>query len=205
MKQFKQIISMFLVIVMVMSLLPLSVIAEDIHNTHTVQFKLNYNGAHKIPSQKVADGECAVQPEDVTREGWIFEYWYVKTGDGIQKFDLSQPITEDVTLYARWDEDIEYWGPIWNRNILGAIEDGKDEEENDIDLPKTVAFITNQELQFKHGCTLTIFFNATIEHVSRNSYAHMARNRRTYSFNTCVHYCIQMEDNGPYDFHQTCR
>ena len=50
-----------------------------------------------------------------------------------------------------------------------------------------------------------IFFNATIEHVSRNSYARMARNRRTYSFNSCVHYCIQMEDNGPYNFHQTCR
>jgi len=140
MKQFKQIISMFLVIVMVMSLLPLSVIAEDIHNTHTVQFKLNYNGAHKIPSQKVADGECAVQPEDVTREGWIFEYWYVKTDDnGIQKFDLSQPVTEDVTLYARWDEDIEYWGPIWNRNIFGAIENSKDDEEvTDIALPQTV-------------------------------------------------------------------
>lgn len=121
MKRFTKALSMLLAIVMVVGLLPLSIIAEDIQTTHTVQFKLNYNGAHKIPSQKVADGECAVQPEDVTREGWIFEYWYVKTGDGIQKFDLAQPITEDVTLYARWDEDITYWGAIWNRNITGSI------------------------------------------------------------------------------------
>lgn len=141
MKRFTKALSMFLAILMVVSLLPLSVIAEDIQNavsTHTVSFKLNYNGAHKIPSQKVADGECAVQPEDVTRTGWIFEYWYVKTGDGIQKFDLSQPITEDVTLYARWDEDITYWGPIWNRNILGAIADsekeGKPETDGDISI-----------------------------------------------------------------------
>lgn len=128
MKRFTKAISMLLVIVMVVSLLPLSVIAEDIHNTHTVQFKLNYNGAHKIPSQKVADGECAVQPEDVTRTGWIFEYWYVKTSDGIQKFDLSQPITEDVTLYARWDEDISFWGPIWSRNILNGIENSMEDD-----------------------------------------------------------------------------
>lgn len=138
MKRLVKAISMLLAIVMVVSLLPLSVIAEDIHSTHTVKFNLNYNGAHKIPSQKVADGECAVQPEDVTREGWIFEYWYVKTGDGIQKFDLSQPITGDVTLYASWDEDIEYWGPIWNRNIVGAIEDSKEEGDWVYKLPDSV-------------------------------------------------------------------
>ena len=129
MKRFTKALSMLLAIVMVVGLLPLSIIAEDIQTTHTVQFKLNYNGAHKIPSQKVADGECAVQPDDVTREGWIFEYWYVKTGDGIQKFDLSQPITEDVTLYARWDEDITYWGPIWGRNILSGIAESEKEDK----------------------------------------------------------------------------
>lgn len=151
MKRFTKALSMLLAIVMVVGLLPLSIIADDIQTTHTVQFKLNYNGAHKIPSQKVADGECAVQPEDVTREGWIFEYWYVKTGDGIQKFDLSQPITEDVTLYARWDEDISFWGPIWSRNILMGIENSKkddttetpDEEEPDDD---TSGDLTYEEL-----------------------------------------------------------
>lgn len=144
MKRFTKALSMLLAIVMVVGLLPLSIIAEDIQTTHTVQFKLNYNGAHKIPSQKVADGECAVQPEDVTREGWIFEYWYVKTGDGIQKFDLSQPITEDVTLYACWDEDITYWGPIWSRNIIGAIESSKNDDNSDTeDGSHTVTFASN--------------------------------------------------------------
>ncbi|MBQ7929860.1 MAG: InlB B-repeat-containing protein [Clostridia bacterium] len=145
MKRFTKALSMLLAIVMVVGLLPLSIIAEDIQNTHTVQFKLNYNGAHKIPSQKVADGECAVQPEDVTREGWIFEYWYVKTGDGIQKFDLSQPITEDVTLYSRWDEDITYWGPIWNRGILNGITESEkdDESETEGDDVYTVTFDPN--------------------------------------------------------------
>lgn len=128
MKHFTKALSMLLAIIMVVGLVPLSIFAEDMQKTHTVQFNLNYNGAHKIPSQKVEDGECAVQPENVTREGWIFDYWYVKTGDGIQKFDLSQPITEDVTLYARWNEDITYWGSIWNRNILNGIAESEKED-----------------------------------------------------------------------------
>ncbi len=125
MKRFTKALSMLLAIVMVVGLLPLSVIAEDIQDamkTHTVQFKLDYNGAHKIPSQEIPDGECAVEPENATREGWILKFWYIKTGgNGIEKFDFSQPITEDITLYARWDEDINYWGPIWNNQITDAI------------------------------------------------------------------------------------
>lgn len=133
MKHYARVISMLLAIVMVVGLLPLSIIAENIQNTHTVQFNLNYNGAPKLPSQKVEDGACAVQPEGVVREGWIFQYWYVKTGgDGIQKFDLSQPITKNMTLYARWDEDNEYWGPIWNQNLLGAVADDGEKNEDSI-------------------------------------------------------------------------
>jgi len=140
MKRFIRLLSMFLVIIMVVGMLPLSVIAENIQNVYTVQFKLSYNGAHTIPSQKVADGECAVQPENVTREGWIFKYWYMRTGHGTQKFDLSQPITEDITLYAHWDEDTEYWAPIWNRNILNGIANSNKYEDGDT---YTVTFDAN--------------------------------------------------------------
>lgn len=121
MKRFAKALSMLLAILMVVGLTPLSIIAEDMQKTHVVAFNLNYNGAHRIPSQRVADGERAVQPENVTREGWIFEYWYIRTDDGIQKFDLSEPITKDMTLYAQWDEDPAYWGAIWDRNITGMI------------------------------------------------------------------------------------
>lgn len=126
MKRFIRIVSGILTVLMIMSLFPISVIATDTQNTYTVQFDLNYNGAHKIPSQTVYEGGTVVQPENVTREGWIFKYWYIKDGnDGIEKYDLTTPVTENLTLYARWDEDITYWGPIWNRNILGAIERGE--------------------------------------------------------------------------------
>lgn len=125
MKRFTKALCMLLALVMVAGLLPLSILADGTQATHTVKFNLNYNGAHQIPAQTVEHGQCATQPGNVTREGWIFQYWYVKTGDGIQKFDLTQPVTEDMTLYARWDEDINYWGPIWGRNLQAAADAGK--------------------------------------------------------------------------------
>ena len=125
MKRFTKMLCMLLALVMVVGMLPLSILADGAQTAHTVKFNLNYNGAHQIPAQTVEHGQCATQPENVTREGWIFQYWYVKTGDGIQKFDLTQPVTEDMTLYARWDEDINYWGPIWSRNLQAAADAGK--------------------------------------------------------------------------------
>lgn len=125
MKRFTKALSMLLAILMVVSLLPLSVIAEDIQNavsTHTIHFNLNYNGAHKIPSQTVPDGECAVEPDNATRTGWILKYWYIKTSDGIEKYDFSQPVTKNLVLYARWDEDITFWAPVWDSNIRESLE-----------------------------------------------------------------------------------
>lgn len=46
MKRFIRIVSGILIMLMVMSLFPISVIATDTQNTYTVQFDLNYNGAH---------------------------------------------------------------------------------------------------------------------------------------------------------------
>lgn len=78
MKRFVRVLSMLLALVMMVGLLPLSVMAEEAHATHTVQFKLNYNGAKKIAAQTVADGECATEPEDATREGWILKGRYLQ-------------------------------------------------------------------------------------------------------------------------------
>ena len=76
--------------------------AQDVH---TVQFVLNYEGAPEINAQQVADGACAVQPEGVSREGYTFAYWFTREFEGPVLFDLSQPITKDMTLYAHWIEE----------------------------------------------------------------------------------------------------
>lgn len=142
MKNLTRLLCMLLAIITIFGLLPLTAMANNMQTTHSVKFKLNYNGAHEIPAQKVTDGEYAIQPENVTRKGYIFAYWFIKTDDGAQKFDLSQPITENITLYAHWDEDTEYWSSIWNKNILNAIE-----KKDTLDKTQTDS-IDNKEAQY---------------------------------------------------------
>lgn len=146
MKRKVRVLSMLLAIVMVVGLLPLSIWAEDTKAMHTVQFKLNYNGAPTIATQTVADGECATQPDGVVRTGWNFQYWYIRTTDGNVKFDLATPVTEDLVLYARWDENVNYWGPIWDsslRNTVDTPEEPDEEEPGEDDGVYTVTFDMN--------------------------------------------------------------
>ena len=56
------------------------------------------NGGITIPSQRVALGENAIEPETPTRTNYKFIGWYLY-GD---IFDFSMPINRDITLEARW-------------------------------------------------------------------------------------------------------
>ena len=73
--------------------------------------KINYqvsfetNGGSAIASATVVNGKTIGKPADPTRDGYIFVGWY---SDGAFKttFEFgAQPITSDLTLYARWSED----------------------------------------------------------------------------------------------------
>ena len=47
-----------------------------------------------------------------TKDGYIFAGWYTKNADGTwatEPFDFNTPITDDMTLYARWATE---WAPI---------------------------------------------------------------------------------------------
>lgn len=148
MKRIIKALSIILVVAMVVGMLPLSIFADEASVTHKVQFKLNYYGAHKIPSQNVADGEYATQPENVTRIGWIFDYWYVETEGGKRRVDLSEPITEDMILRAHWVKDKAYWASIWERQIFSVLnnkDDIEDEEGTSPDAPQTDNKLTYTE------------------------------------------------------------
>ena len=137
MKRFIKALGMILAVAMVVGMIPVSIFADEEISTHKVQFKLCYNGAHKIPSQYVADGECAAQPENVTRIGWIFDYWYVETESGKRQVDLSTPITEDIILRAHWVKDKAYWAPIWERQIFSVLNNKDDAEDGEGAVPET--------------------------------------------------------------------
>ena len=66
---------------------------------YTVKF--NSNGGPAVSSQKVKPNEMITEPDTITRYGFIFEGWYLNN----VKFDFTTPITQNITLVAKWSED----------------------------------------------------------------------------------------------------
>ena len=51
-----------------------------------------------IQAQEVEEGKTATKPADPTREGYLFDDWYL--GDTVYTF--TEKVTEDITLTAKW-------------------------------------------------------------------------------------------------------
>lgn len=81
---------------------------------HAVTFDLNYESAEELPIQMVEDGQKLEEPNPApTREGYTFDGWYTGTVDdtgnvtlGESAYNFDTPVTEDVTLYAKWHVNI---------------------------------------------------------------------------------------------------
>lgn len=72
---------------------------------HNVTF--NTNGGTEIPNQILKDKEKVTEPEKPTKTGFIFKGWY-EDDKYTKYFDFTKEITEDITLYARWDSEYTY-------------------------------------------------------------------------------------------------
>lgn len=53
---------------------------------------------------EVKEGDAVSRPADPVCEGYTFEGWFSDTGL-TQAWDFSAPVTEDLTLWAKWSED----------------------------------------------------------------------------------------------------
>ena len=69
---------------------------------YTVTF--NANGGSAVAAQTVTNGKAALRPADPAKDGYAFVGWY--TDDGFAtKYDFRQPVSGDLTLYARYVEE----------------------------------------------------------------------------------------------------
>ncbi|MDD6643189.1 MAG: InlB B-repeat-containing protein, partial [Firmicutes bacterium] len=66
---------------------------------YTVSFDLN-GGSGSVPTQWFVNVSTApaLKPTDPTKENCVFTGWY----DGDTKYDFTQPVTQDITLTAKW-------------------------------------------------------------------------------------------------------
>lgn len=74
----------------------LTLVADWMKAEHTVTF--DTDGGAELPSQTVADGETATQPEVPVRDGYVFLGWLLNG----KAYDFSTPVTGDITLTANW-------------------------------------------------------------------------------------------------------
>ena len=55
---------------------------------------------------EVEDGKTVAKPADPTCEGYTFLGWFTDTAL-TQEFDFATPVTADMTLYAKWQENAD--------------------------------------------------------------------------------------------------
>lgn len=70
--------------------------------TPTYAVTFNSNGGSAIATQYVEAGSKATEPPAPTREQRIFGGWFSNTAL-TDRFDFNTPITEPITLYAKWN------------------------------------------------------------------------------------------------------
>ena len=79
------------------------VVALEMRNPgFTISF--DSKGGSDVPAQNQMNGQLLEQPEDPTREGYLFTGWYKDSGCDIE-WDVEEDIIEtDMTLYAGWQK-----------------------------------------------------------------------------------------------------
>lgn len=76
------------------------------NTTYTVKLNTDHS---KFPKEiKVRKGECIDLPIP-TQDGYFFDGWYTGVSPTDRKFTSYDPVYRDMTLYARWVEDSDYY------------------------------------------------------------------------------------------------
>ena len=73
------------------------------NNGYTVSF--DSRGGSDVPSQEAMYADYVVEPEDPTREGYVFTGWY-SDENCIYLWDMENgQISQSMTLYAGWEAE----------------------------------------------------------------------------------------------------
>ena len=122
------------------SILRMSVGLDEIREIKVVilggsSFSISFesNGGTAISSQIVSEGKTATEPIVPEKENYSFVAWY-KDADFLDQFDFDEIITQDITLFAKW-EMIDKTTDHDNDNVTDFFEEffGSDPTKDDSD------------------------------------------------------------------------
>ena len=71
-------------------------------NEFTITF--DTQGGSEVKPITIAEGATITLPRNPTKEGYIFDGWYL-SDEFIEKFNSTQTISSNITVYAKWKED----------------------------------------------------------------------------------------------------
>jgi len=66
------------------------------------------NGGSSVDSYTIKEGEKLLEPTDPTKDNMNFDGWYIDD-DFETKYSFSSTVTNDITLYAKWVGDFDYY------------------------------------------------------------------------------------------------
>lgn len=67
---------------------------------YSVNFETN--GGTELESLEIAGGNTLAEPEVPQKDGYVFSGWFSDSGLS-SGYDFSQPVNDDLNLYAKWD------------------------------------------------------------------------------------------------------
>ncbi|MGN1414988.1 MAG: InlB B-repeat-containing protein [Anaerovoracaceae bacterium] len=102
---------------------------------YTVSFDIGEHGTAPEAIRNVKHGSAISAPAEPKADGYIFGGWYTdqECSDG-SKFDFSAPVTQDITLYAKWTKYYPYVPPEQN-----PIVENDDNAKTNADLSGTTS------------------------------------------------------------------
>ena len=99
--------------------------------TFTVTF--DSNGGSEVESQVVNAGTNATKPDDPTKDDYIFEGWY-SNSELTNLYNFITPVTEDITLYAKWSTTYSVSGEGFNGFPNSTVNYATESEINGVNL-----------------------------------------------------------------------
>ena len=108
MRKLNKLILLFVIIVLV----AMAFVACDIFkgsqdgNKDGVTFTITFDtqGGSEVKPLVLKEGETINLPNNPTKDGYIFDGWYL-SDEFIEKFNATQTISSNITVYAKWKED----------------------------------------------------------------------------------------------------
>ncbi|WP_166996842.1 InlB B-repeat-containing protein [Paramicrobacterium fandaimingii] len=111
-------------------------------NSYTVAF--DTQGGTSLDGQTVEFGDPVTTPGDPTRDGYTFAGWTTDATGGTP-WNFGTPVSEDLTLYAQWNEDATVTPPADDSDATGGTggtnSDSQSSGSTDA-LPRTGADVT---------------------------------------------------------------